>query len=126
MRMSVVIFVLTLVSFNLPTSAHAKIAINRATIVSVGVIEDGNKGVLFGSIVVETGSLLDKKKDRISAKITRNTSLSGGRGGKVFKFSDLKPGMAIIINLTGRRGGLDEVWEVSSIQVITLDELLRP
>jgi hypothetical protein len=130
MRMSVLIFVLTVVCFNIPTSAHAKIAVSRGTIVSIGVIEDGKNGVFFGSIVFERGSLRDrtpdKKRDLVTANITKNTTLSGGRNRGGLKFSDLKPGMAIVICIAGSRAGPDQEWQVRSIQVIALDELLRP
>ena len=131
MQKTVVAFVLTLAFFNIPTSAEAKIAVNRGTIVKIIINEDENKIFFFGSIVFERGSIRDdlgnKKRNLVSANITAKTAvISGGRGGGGLKLSDLKPGMAIIISLTGSRGGLDAVWEVSSIQVITLDELLRP
>ena len=121
-----VILVLAAVSFNIPTSAHAKIAMNRARIVSIMVIEDDKKGVLLGSIVIESGSLLDKKSVRITAKITSQTSLIGDRGRQAPKFSDLKPGMTIEIVITGKRGGTDQEWEVRSIRLLAPADQLKP
>ena len=126
MRMLVVLFVLTAALFNIPISAHARIAMNRARIVSITVIEDDKKGVLVGNIVVERGSLLAKKSDRVSAKITSNTSLVGDPSRQAPKFSDLKPGMAIEIVIVGRRGGTDQEWEVRSIRLITPPDQLKP
>jgi hypothetical protein len=79
MRMIVAVLVLSAASFQIPATAQAKIAVNRARIVSISVIEDEKKGVLLGNIVIEKGSFLDKKSDRISAKITSQTSLIGDR-----------------------------------------------
>src|ERR1019366_8455945 len=101
MRITVVVLVLTAAFFNIPTSAHAKIAMNRARIVSIMVLEDDKKGVLLGNIVVEKGSLLDKRSDRVSAKITSQTMLIGDRSRQAPKFSDLKPGMTIEIVIVG-------------------------
>jgi hypothetical protein len=124
--MIVVVLVLTAAFFQIPASAQAKIAMNRARIVSIGVIEDDKKGVLFGSIVIERGSLLDKKSYRISAKITSQTSLTGDRSRQAPKFSDLKPGMAIEIVIVGRRGGPDHEWEVRSIRLLAPADQLKP
>jgi hypothetical protein len=121
-----VVFVLAAAAFNISTSAHAKIAMNRASIVSITVIEDDKKGVTFGNIVIERGPLLDKKSDRVSAKITSQTSLIGDRSRQAPKFSDLKPGMAIEIVLVGRRGGTDQEWEVRSIRLLAPADQLRP
>ena len=126
MRITVVVLVLTAAFFNIPTSAHAKIAMNRARIVSITVIEDDKKGVLLGSIVIERGSLLDKKSDRVSAKITSQTMLIGDRSRQAPKFSDLKPGMTIEIVIVGRRGGTDQEWEVRSIRLLAPADQLRP
>jgi hypothetical protein len=126
MRMNVVVFVLTAAFFNVPVSAHAKIVMNRARVVSIMVIEDDKKGVLLGNIVVERGSLLDKKSDRVRAKITSQTSLIGERGRQAPKFSDLKPGMAIEIVIVGRRGGTDQEWEVRSIHLLAPADQLKP
>src|ERR1022692_1399153 len=97
MRMIAVVCVLIAAFLSVPTSASAKIALNRARIVSISVVEDNKKGVWFGNIVVERGSLADKQRDRVSAKITSQTSLIGDRSGRALRFSDLKPGMAIEI-----------------------------
>jgi hypothetical protein len=126
MRMIVVVIVLAAGFFNIPTSANAKIAANRARIVSISVFEDDKKGVLFGNIVVERGSLLDKKSDRVSAKITNQTSLIGDRSRQAPKFSDLKPGMTIEIIIAGRRGGTDQEWEVRSIRLVASADQLKP
>ena len=121
-----VVLVLTAAFFNIPTSAQAKIAMNRVRIVSISVIEDDKKGVLLGSIVIERGSLLDKKSDRISAKITSQTMLIGDRSRPSPKFSDLKPGMTIEIVIVGRRGGTDQEWEARSIRLLAPADQLRP
>ena len=126
MRMTVVVFVLAAAFFNIPTLAHARIAMNRARIVSIGVIEDEKKGVLFGNIVVERGSLLDKKSDRVSAKITRQTLLIGDRSRRTLKFSDLKPGMTIEIVIASGRGGIDQESEVRSIRLLAPNDQLGP
>jgi hypothetical protein len=125
MRMIVAVLVLT-ATFQIPASAHAKIAMNRARIVSIGVIEDDKKGVLFGNIVIERGSLLDKKSDRISARITSQTSLIGDRSRQAPKFSYLKPGMTIEIVVTGRRSDADQEWEVRSIRLLAATDQLNP
>jgi hypothetical protein len=126
MRITVVVLVLTAAFFNIPTSAHAKIAMNRARIVSIMVLEDDKKGVLLGNIVVEKGSLLDKRSDRVSAKITSQTMLIGDRSRQAPKFSDLKPGMTIEIVIVGRRGGTDQEWEVRSIRLLAPADQLKP
>ena len=112
MRTCIGICILTAAFFNIPTT-HAKIALNRATIVSISVVEDEKKGILLGSIVFERGSLGDKKSDRVIAKITNQTFLIGDRNRQVLNFSDLKPGMAIEIVVAGSRprrrfGAFDE------------------
>jgi len=116
--MIVVIIVLTAAFFHIPTSANAKIAVNRARIVSISVFEDEKKGILLGNIVFERGSLLDKKSDRVSAKITPQTFLIGDRSRQAPKFGDLKPGMTIEIVIVGRRGGSEQEWEVRSIRLL--------
>jgi hypothetical protein len=126
MRMIGVVLVLAAASFNISTSAHAKIAMNRARIVSVMVIEDDKKGVLLGNIVIERGSLLDKKSDRVTAKITSQTSLIGDRSRQSPRFSDLKPGMTVEIVIAGRRGGTDQEWEVRSIRLLAPADQLKP
>ena len=90
------------------------------------VIEDDKKGVLLGSIVIERGSLLDKKSDRVSAKITSQTSLFGDRSRPAPKFSDLKPGMTVEIVIVGRRGGPDQELEVRSIRLLAPADQLGP
>src|SRR4051812_25546377 len=117
MRTIAVVLILLAATFHLPATAQAKIAVNRARIASVGVIEDDKKGVLYGNIVIERGSLPDKKSDRVSAKITSQTTLVGDRS-RSLKFSDLKPGMTIEIVLVGRRGEPDQEWEVRSIRLL--------
>jgi hypothetical protein len=125
MRTCIGICILTAAFFNIPTT-HAKIALNRATIVSISVVEDEKKGILLGSIVFERGSLGDKKSDRVIAKITNQTFLIGDRNRQVLNFSDLKPGMAIEIVVAGSRGGADQEWEVRSIRLIGPAEVPRP
>ena len=126
MRMLVIVFILAAAFFNSPTSALAQIAMNRATIVSIMVIEDDKKGVLLGNIVIERGSLLDKKSDRVSATITGQTSLIGDRSRQALKFSDLKPGMTIEIVIAGRRGETDTEWQVRSIRLLAPADQLKP
>ena len=46
MRMHVVVFVLTAAFLNGPASAHARIAMNRARIVSIMVIEDDKRSAI--------------------------------------------------------------------------------
>ena len=125
MRMIVVVF-LAASFFNIPTSANAKIAISQARIVSIRVFEDDKKGILFGNIVIERGALLDKKRDRVTAKITSQTSLIGYRSRQAPKFSDLKPGMTIEIVIAGRRGGGEQEWEVRSICLLAPADQLNP
>jgi hypothetical protein len=48
MRIIGVVLVLTGAFFNIPASAQAKIAMNRARIVSISVIQDDKKGLLLG------------------------------------------------------------------------------
>jgi len=74
--------------------------------VSVSVFEDDKKGVLFGSIVVQRGSPLDKKSERVSAKITPHTSFIGDRNRSVLR-----------IPLDARRAQLEQLPWVESASV---------